>query len=157
MAGYYDSVDLEFSWNGDFSLGSEGDLGDTRDDYLKSLLQEIHTVCASYAGEWELYPGLGASLREFIGEPNTRRIGEAIRERLRIALISAGLVAEGDLKVRVTPVHRHRVLIIVAVSVVPTSFNRLDTVTNTVSVSLVFDFIEQGIHFLGKVPEIQST
>lgn len=157
MAGYYDAIDLRFSWNGDLGLGSEGDLADTSDDYLQSLRQEIHDVCASYAGDWALYSGLGASLRDFIGEPNTRRTGEAIQERLRISLISSGIVAEEDLEVRVVPVHRHRVLIVVTVSVLPTQFNRLDTDTNSIAVALVFDFIEQGVHFLGKVPELQSS
>lgn len=157
MAGYYDAIDLAFSWNGDFELGSEGDLGDTSNDYLRSLKQEIHSVCASYAGDWALYPNIGAGLRDFIGEPNTKRIGQAINDRLRISLISAGLVAEEDLGVRVIPVHRHRVLIIVSVSVIPTAYNKLDTSTNSIVTSLVFDFIEQGIHFLGKVPELQAT
>lgn len=156
MAGLYDSIDLEFSWNGDFALGWEGDLADTSDDLLKALRQEIHTVCASYAGDWELYSNLGASLRDYVGEPNNRRTADAIHERLRLSLISAGVVAENDLELRVVPVHRHRVLIVVKIAVIPTAFNKMDRSTNSITTALVFDFIEQGIHFLSKVPEMQA-
>jgi len=99
LASVYDDIDLKWSWNGDFDLDNSHDLKDTSDDGLESLRQDIHTIAASALGDWEVYPNLGAGLDDFVGEPNLRRIGDAIHDRFRIALTSTGLVLEEDLDI----------------------------------------------------------
>lgn len=146
----YDDIDLRFNWNGDFDLGPDGDLAHTTNDRLESVRQEIHDICASALGDWEVYPNRGASLDDFVGEPNTRLVGDRIHDRLRIALTSAGVVLEDDLDIRVVPVHLYRVLIVVKINAVPTPFNNL--AEEKLIVSLVFDFLEQGITFYEKPP-----
>ena len=152
MAGLYDNIDLWFSWNGDISL-DKGDIKDTSSDYLRSLIQDIHSVSASCLNDWEVYPNLAATLDDFIGEPNSKATCNAIHDRLRTAIVSLGVVSENDLNIRVIPVHIHRVLIIIRVDCIPTPWNGLDT-TEALVTSLVFDFLEQGITFLEKVPEL---
>lgn len=152
MAGLYDSNDLKFSWNGDFSI-SEGDLTDTSDDGITSLIQDIQSVCNSSLKDWEAYPRWGATLDDFIGEANTKYTAGLIHDRLRTSIVSAGIVAETDLKIKVIPVHIHRVLIVIKVNAIPTNFNTLEY-DQLVTVQLVFDFVEQGVVFLDKRPEL---
>lgn len=155
MAHIYDNVDLEWVWSGDF-VPYDGDLSDTTDDYLKSLLQDIHTVCASELQDWELYPGLAGGLGEFIGKPNSKSTGDLIHDRLKVAITSLGVVAEEDLNIRVIPVHIHKVLIIIRVNAVATPWNSLADGQLLVT-QFVFDFIEQGITFFEKPPQLTRS
>jgi hypothetical protein len=154
MPNVYDDIDLAWAWNGDYLLGHTKDLEDTSNDGLRSLIQDIHTVAASAFRDWELYPNLGAGLDDFIGEPNIRSTAEAIHDRLRLAIVSAGIVLEEDLTVRVVPVHRNKLLIVVQVDVMPTPSNKMDSSGTTIRTALVFDFLEQGVFFLDKPPEL---
>ena len=152
MPGYYDENDLLYGWNGDFNLAG-GDLQQSIDDGLRSLLDQIHLICASTLNDWAIYPGKGASLEDYIGEPNTRTTGNRIRERVIISIISAGIVAEEDLDVRVIPVHINKVLIIIKVFALPTEFNNISS-TEPLQTALVFDSFEKEVFFLDKVPEL---
>jgi len=155
LAGYYDAIDLFYSWNGDYTIGQDGDLKDTSYDGLRSLKQEIHTICASALNDWAEYPGYAAGLDDFVGRPNIPSTAAAIEDRVRIALTANLVVLEEDLSVKVIPVHRQEVLIVIKVHVIPTTANNL--VVDTVSTALVFDFVEQGITFLEKVPQLQRN
>lgn len=157
LASIYDAVDMKWTWNGDYSVGHDGDLEDTTTDGLLSLIQDIHNICASALRDWELYPNLGAGLDDFIGEPNVRSRGELINDRIRLALTNANVVNGADLKVRVIPVHRHKVLILLVIDVVPTAFNQLASSANKIKTAFVFDFVEQGMLFWDKVPELLAT
>jgi len=152
VASVYDAVDIYWNWNGDLSL-DKGDIKDTTNDALKSLVQQVQDVAGSALEDWEVYPQRGASLDDFIGEPNTRRTGEAIHDRLRVALTSANVVREEDLKIRIVPVHRNKVLVVVMIDAIPTAYNQLDQ-GDKVSVNIVFDYLERGVFFLDKVPNL---
>jgi len=152
MAHIYDNVDLEFSWNGDFGL-ADGDLADTEWDYLESLKQDIHMVCASALQDWEVYPSLGASIGDFVGEPNIKATADALHDRLKISIVSLGVVAEEDLLIKVVPVHIHKVLVIIKVNAIPTPWNSLAN-GEALVVKLVFDFMEQGIMFMESTPDL---
>lgn len=149
----YDENDISFSWNGDFLVSADYDLADTSTDALLSLLQQIHDICASSLRDWEFYPSRAATLSDFVGEPNTKETGDAIHDRLRISIVSAGLVAEEDLEIRIIPVHIHRVLVIIKINAVSTYANNLE-IGEPLITSLVFDFMEQGIFFLDKTPKL---
>jgi hypothetical protein len=151
----YDAIDARFFWNGDYSL-KDGDLADTSEDYLLSLLQEVHSVVASSLRDWENYPQYGATLDDFLGEPNIPSTASAISDRLKISLISAGIVEEQDLAIKVVPVHMNRVLIVIGIDAVSTTFNSLAQGEKLVT-SLVFDTVEQQVVFLNKVPQLIPT
>lgn len=151
MASNYDTVDLVWHWCGDYSIGTDGDLADTKDDHLTSLKQDVHTIAASSLQDWENYPGLGATLDDFLGEPNNQATAAAVHDRLKISLISANVVEEEDLAIRVIPVHANKVLIVIGISAIPTAFNSLDEDGKIVT-SLVFDTMEQQVFFLDRVP-----
>jgi len=152
LPNLYDDVDCVWSWNGDFDVSVEGDLADTANDTLLSLRQEIHTIAASELNDWELYPGYGATLSDFVGEPNNQETAAAIHDRLRMALVANGIALESDLKIKIIPVHRHKVLITVKVLAIPTVYNKLSE--QAYVTALIFDFMEQSVFFLDKVPNL---
>lgn len=154
MPRVYDALDVYFSWNGDLDIGRDGDIKDTSDDYLKSILQDIHDVAASCLGDWELYPAKTAGLDDYIGESNNRNTADAIHDRLRMAIISLGIVAEEDLSIRIIPVHINKLLIVITVKAISTPFNSLGIEQQTLVTNLVFDFMEKGVSFFEKVPEL---
>lgn len=140
----YDSVDLDFTWDGDYRVADDGDLMDTSDDYTRSFVNEITTVVKADVLDWELDPTIGSTLSDFVGEANTRDNGEAIEERVRLSLIDAGIVDPEDLFVRVIPLSIHRIMISISVLTLATPNNRLST-GEPIIVTLVFDTTEGGI------------
>jgi hypothetical protein len=149
----YDDVDLEFTYDGDFVLGADGDLKDTVDDALRSLRQEIQSVCNSELGDWQLYSTRAATLSDFVGEPNSRSTAKQIHDRVRAALLSHGVVNSSDLQIRVFPVHRHKVLIAIRVNADSSVFNSLEG-EKFVVVQVLFNFRERGVTFYEQVPDL---
>jgi len=147
----YDSIDLFWTWDGDMATGSDGDIKDTSEDYLLSFRQEIATVVKSETGDWESDPILGATLSDFLGEPNSRENGEAIESRIAIKLVEAGVVQREDIDVKVTPVSVHQVMIMINVIVVGTTANKMTA--NTVSVNLLYDTMENNLFFMPPVTD----
>lgn len=153
MASFYDINDLRFGWNGDLLMSDTGDLRDCSDDTLQSLLDQINIVCASTLNDWEIYPGKGAGMDDFIGEPNIPQTATRLRDQLRLALVSAELVKEEDLYIRVFPVHVHKIMIIIRVDAIPSATNKLRS-KEKIQTSLVFDTISSQAFFLDKSPQI---
>jgi hypothetical protein len=149
MAIIYDSVDLEYSWNGDFQPGQDGDLADTSDDQIRSLEQEIQTIANSALGDWEEHPTFASSLDDFVGEPNNRDTAAALANRLRTALISNNIVAAGDLSIRIIPIGVSKVMITIAVVAASTPNNSIIEGQAAV-VALLYDYVEHGISFIDK-------
>ena len=147
MSSIYDINDLQWSWNGDFLMGDDGDLRDCRRDPLQSLRDEISSVCSSEVGDWAVYPGWGASISDFVGEPNTRTTADIMYDRIRIALVSSGIVLEEDLALRIVPISIHKVMILITVDVTPTAANKL-SVGARLQVSLVFDSVQRTVFYL---------
>jgi hypothetical protein len=145
--GLYDSVDAYWTWDGDYAIGNNGDLKDTEEDLLLSLEQEIATVVKSELLDWELDPIVGATLSDFVGEPNTRENGRLIEDRIRFKLVDVGIVAPEDLTVRVVPTGVHELLIMINVLTLATEGNRLTT-ADSVSVNISYDTMENGLFFL---------
>lgn len=152
----YDDIDCSFSWNGDYLLSHDSDLSDTSDDTLKSIIQDIHSICASAFEDWEFSPRRAAGLDDFVGEPNTITTGDRIHDRIRLALTSNGVVLEDDLDIRIMPVHIHKVLAIIKINATPTPLNRVVRGQGIV-VQLVFDYFEQGVFFLDKTPILTAN
>jgi len=148
----YDALDARYFWNGDYNI-QDGDIGDTSSDYLLSLLQEVHSVAASSLRDWENYPNYGATLDDFLGEPNTPSTASAISNRLKISLIAAGVVEESDLAIKVVPIHANRVLVVIGISATPTAYNSLANGEKLIT-SLVYDTVEQQVVFLNTTPQL---
>lgn len=142
MTRIYDSIDFDWTWDGDFLIDSQGDLKDTGENLLLSFQNEVFTIVKSDLQDWREDPGVGADLGDFIGEPNTSDIGKSIEQRVRASL---ALIADtSDTDVRVVPVGIHRVLIAITFQVLATQANRLRS-GDTVSVSFLYDYFERGI------------
>jgi len=142
MAGNYDSIDLDWIWSGDFVIGDDGDLADTSEDLLLSLINEITTIVKSEAGDWAEEVNVGADLDDYIGEPNTRPTAEAMTTRLETAL--SIIVNPNDLNVRLVPVHIHKILIMLSVQVRATQENNASP-GDIINLSFVYDYFEKGI------------
>ncbi len=155
MPNNYDNIDLGWSWDGDYQVGSDHDLGDTAADAIQSLIQEIMTIVKSESRDWELWPNMAGNADESIGRPNNKTTAAGLQDRLRAAIVSMGLVAEADLKVKVIPVHMNEVLVNIQVAALPSPYNSLSEIGFVVQ--FVFDFMEQGIFCLSKTPVLQRT
>lgn len=143
----YDSIDADFTWDGDYVVGSDGDLGDTRSNYLTSLYNEIRSTVRSEIGDWEKHPLIGPNLSEYRGEPNNRRTVNRMQQALISALTSNDIVQPGDLSIRIVPVGPYQVLILINVSVQATPNNGLEP-GQTLDVSISYDSLEDSIFFL---------
>ena len=143
----YDSIDLFWSWDGDFDTGPDGDIRDTSYDYLASLIQEIHTVVKSEIGDWENDPMVGATLSDFLGEPNTKENGRRLEDRVRTKLIEAQVVRAEDVAVRVVPINIHQVMIMINVMVAVTANNHLQ-IGDKVNINILYDTMENGLFFM---------
>lgn len=143
----YDSIDLSWSWDGDYILGIDGDLKDTRDDLLESLRTELHTVIRSEFDDWQEHPNLGTNLSEYRGEPNTREVAFDMQQRIASRIAAARVANIEDLNVRIVPVSKHQVLTILQVNVLSTPGNNL-VVGEPLVISLLYDSLEDSIFFL---------
>ncbi len=143
----YDSIDLRWTWDGDYSCGDDGDLEDTSFDYIYSLIQEIQTIVKGEFKDWEKHPNLCADLNDYNGEPNTRATGDKIANRIKSKLVSGGLVRIEDLRVKVVPVHLHQVLVSISVQASPSPNNSLQ-LGQPVVVNTIYDSSEHSIYFL---------
>lgn len=142
MALNYDSNDLMVTSRGGFIIGHDGDLLDTLSDPLRSLFQEIRTRVMSSIGDWSIYPSLGASIEDFIGEPNNKLTAESIKIRIISSLTKNGFINSADLMVKYTPVDINRILFRVSVKVAPTSLNGNST---TLTISALYNYSENNV------------
>lgn len=154
MPANYDDIDLRFAWNGDFLLG-EGDLRDNGENALLSTLDQVHDICASVSGDWAIYPNKAANLDSHLGESNTKERASRIRRDIALALVSASIVLEEDLRIDVVPVHVNKVLIIIHIDAIATPYNALSE-GQQLQVALVYDSFEQQLFFLDKIPQLMS-
>ena len=143
----YDTIDLDFTWDGDFVKGLDGDLGDTSDDFIRSLMNEIRDLVKSDFGDWEKDPHFAADLNDFKGEPNTKKTGKTIEERVKSRITSAPLVQGQDVQVKVVPVHVNQILIAIRIQAIATPGNSLK-LGEPIVVSFLYDSTEHDIFFL---------
>ena len=143
----YDSIDCLWSWDGDYGKDQLGDLADTSEDFLNSIVQEVQTFVKSETLDWEKDITVATDLSDFQGVANTRENGKAIEERVKSRLVNHNLVQPGDISVRVVPVHNNQVMIMVRISAQPTSKNGLSP-GEPIKVDFIYDTVENGIFFL---------
>jgi len=156
MAENYDSKDLSWTWNGDFTLDESGDLAHNEEDALESVETEIVTIVKSSAGDWASHPRIGANLWRFTGEPNTRANADKIKDAISVALVSAGVARKKDIRIDVNAVSLDVVYVKIFLSATPTPFNRISSQTNTslksqygqgIEVKFLFDTNTSAIYY----------
>lgn len=141
--GVYDSIDIDFSWDGDFQLSDDGDIKMNGDDYIRATETAIQTIVKGEFGDWQHDSGVATGLSDFIGEPNTRENGEKIANRVKSRLVANGVAEASDITVRVTPINREELVIIIRVEAASTSGNRLRA-GEGITISTVFNSTEGG-------------
>lgn len=143
----YDSIDCAWSWDGDYSVGIDGDLADTSSDLLISLITEIQTAIKSETFDWERDQGFATNLSDFQGMPNIKEMGQRIESRVKSTLVEFGIVFPFDLHVRAVPTHPNEILIALAVKVAPTLENGLSA-NDPIQIHFVYNTQENNIFFL---------
>jgi hypothetical protein len=142
----YDAIDISWSFDGDFAVGRDGDLGDTSNDLIQAKIQEIQSLVKSEIGDWKANPSFAATLSDFRGEPNTREVGGQIERRVSTSLISNNVVRPEDLNVRVVPVGIHEIVILIRVSAMATNRNSLQ-LGQPVVLLVVYNSVEDSVWF----------
>lgn len=125
MPRYSDRRDIQFTLDGDIRVGPDGDLMGTRVGDYDGFIQAINKRLMSSRNDWALEPDVGANIAEFVGAPNTRETGDALRLRIMNELSRDNLVRAGDLSVDVLPVATSKVFVLVTVRAIGTDTIRL--------------------------------
>lgn len=112
MPLYRKNVDLYWSQDGDYTF-NEGDIGDTRVEQFRGIVQQIMSRIVSARGDWPLQTDIGASMSDFLGRPNSRTTGDEIKRRLLGELVREGMVSASHVAIDVVPIARHSVMIII--------------------------------------------
>ena len=125
MPNYYDGTDILWDGTvGDFVIDNKGDLADTSHDALQAIAQYIYTVVKSDRGDWPEASRVGATLSDFVGEPNNAENGANIKKRLTTALQAYGTIKLSDVFVDVVPISKEQVAVTLSLSVMPTARNK---------------------------------
>jgi len=129
-----ETVDLFFSSNGDFRLGSSGDLDTTVGYEYRALVQAIMKRLSSTKLDWPMQPGIGANLGDFVGQENSRATASRIKSRIVSELTRDHLVSGQNLQVQIVPVSKEAVLILIFIKVTDSS--------QPISIQLSYDMRE---------------
>ena len=143
MPQVYDNTDLTWTFRGDFTLGHNGDLADTEYDPLRSLHQEIRTRLKADLGDWLLNKDIGASLGDYVGEPNNKTTATALKTRIIGALTKFGLVDSRDIKVSFMPIDIDKILFRIAITVAATAANKSST---ELLISTIYNYSENNVY-----------
>jgi len=108
MGNYSHLADLSLSEDGDFEIDGSGDLAMSYG--LDCLEDDVRIRLNTNAPDWFHHRWLGATLEDFIGEPNTKAIGEMGRDRIYDNLTRDGKIRSADLNVHVTPINESEIL-----------------------------------------------
>lgn len=143
MARSYDAVDLLWDGtNGDYMISHQGDIASTEFDPLQAIAQEIYTRVKSDKGDWPEAPLIGASLSDFVGEPNSREIGSQINKRIASSMQTYGAIDLADLFIDVIPVSKEQVAVILKLSVMPTARNKSSRVLKK---TFIYSYVENNV------------
>jgi len=88
------NVDISFTLDGEIIL-TNGDLTLISND--TQITQEINFRLRTTKGDWTLSPNVGASLEDFIGQPNTPATHTLIEQRVQDALSYGNLLTNADI------------------------------------------------------------
>lgn len=98
---------------GDIALGANGDLKVAYDDDV--TVQDITFRLRTYKGDYGYRPQCGASVEDFIGQPNTRETGNSLKARLIEALTYDRLLSSSSFAIEVVPLNEHTIAALIKV------------------------------------------
>lgn len=107
-------VDLKVDEDGDLVVGDNGDLALATP--VETIVQDIIFRIRTQHNDYELDPLIGANINIFLGEPNTRRNGDLIKEQVYHALTRDNRLRRPQFNVEVVPVGMDTVLILVIIT-----------------------------------------
>ena len=116
MARFKETVDLYFTDAGDFVLGENGDLRDTKNDHYRGMLQRILTRISSRKGDWALQQTVGVGLSGIIGKPNNAESGALLKNLIYTELLQEDLLRSAEFVVDVFPVNQYVVAAAIIIS-----------------------------------------
>jgi hypothetical protein len=145
MPGVYDRIDLLWTSRGDLYEGYDGDVMDTSWDPLRSVVQESLTRIKSDQGDWQLYPGIGATISDFVGELNNKATSENLKTRVTASLAQYGLINTRDLKIMTMPIARDKLLMRISLKVASTTENAS---SESLSINAVYSYSDNNVYFL---------
>ena len=148
MAKNYDNTDLFWARRGDITVSDRGDIADTFEDPLRSLVQEYITRIRASKRDWALYPRLGAQLADYVGEANTKEAAEGIKTRIISSLAYGGLLDPLDIKIRYAPIDIDKIMFRVTIKVDPTARN---VGSETLTIGFIYSYSENNIYNVGKI------
>lgn len=114
MALYIEQPDFLWSADGDLVLDTDGDMAGTENYLYRATVQRIITRLTSARGEWILQPTIGGDLQIFYGKPNTRVIGQQLKDRVINTLAEDGLLSRNQYRVDIVPIGEHEILVLLA-------------------------------------------
>ncbi len=103
MAKYNKVVDFYFTESGDYFLGDDGDIADTKNELYRGFIQMVHTVISSTVGDWKLQP-IGANLTSFLGKPNNPDLARRIQDSIYTEIYKHELARPSEVKVEILPI-----------------------------------------------------
>lgn len=120
---------------GDIAIGSNGDLKVAYDDDV--TVQDVMFRLRTYKGDYGYRVSCGASVEDFIGKPNTRETGDALRAQLTNALIYDRLLSPSSFTIEVVPLNEHTLAALIEVTGIRGTFtvaSSLDLTTGDLQV-----------------------
>ena len=142
MARNYDGVDLLWSNVGDFAVGHDGDIADTRFDTLLAVAQDVYDRAKSNLSDWRESQFIGAGISDFSGEPNTERNGNLLKRRILNSMIPYGVIDVVDVSVDVYPIAIDKVQGEITLRVAPTVRNGN---SQLIKQRILYDYSENNI------------
>lgn len=102
----------------DIAMDADGDLiisnGDIKvHNGLDWFISEVTKIIRTTNPEWRSNQNVGASLEDFIGQPNTRETAGFIEERLYDKITAENIHIPGTLDVRVTPLSKSSISVLI--------------------------------------------
>jgi len=145
----YDGIDLLWTDDGDFALSRNNDIADTSHDPLLAVAQDIYDRVKCDKGDYKEIPNIGASLSDFIGEPNTRSNSKLLEKRIFNAMKVGGPISLGDVSVSTFPISKHNLAIKFTLFTQPTQWNRK---SQFVRMHLLYSYSENNVYPVGSNP-----
>ena len=143
MAENYDDIDLLWTDDGDWAVGRDGDFADTAYDPLLAISQDMYDRVKSDKKDYTESPRIGASLSDFVGEPNTASTGLQLEKRVLSSFQIGSAINTSDVAVQAFPISVETIGIRLGLSVMPTRRNKT---SRRLSVVYVYSYHENNIY-----------
>lgn len=110
------NVDLYWSTDGDFALGSQGDLKSTEDVQSRTMIQQVFKRLMSSPGDWSMAPEIGVSWERILGQPNSSATGRLLETMINSELTRGGFLSSSEFVVTVFPLGKRELGVLLAIT-----------------------------------------